>query len=155
MLPASSCLSVRLKDVDGTIQNICILPERIFGVRWQDQLPIHELTAGHDGWPSCGFVEQSAIGAGDADRRAPAIMSVSASVFEPGAHQHVSRPLSGLKADGIELLNMYSDLESVADITKCLSIWSEELVDDIDRVFLLAGVAEGFHIIDSVDLPVP
>jgi hypothetical protein len=74
-------------------------------------------------------------------------------VFTPGVRQHVSRPLSRVGAAGIELIDSFIKLESVADITKCLHVWTDELQNDVDREFLLAGVSEGFHVIDSTELP--
>ena len=37
--------------------------------------------------------------------------------------------------------------------TTCLNVWTQELVDDCDREFLIAGIAEGFHIVDCSDMP--
>jgi hypothetical protein len=108
---------------------------KIFGVPGQGQYLQPKGTTSLDAREQCVFAEQSARPVSSVEQSSGSALSARAAVFVPGALQHVSRPLSGVSDSDIELLRLHSRLESVADITKCFDVWSDELMDDIMKFF--------------------
>jgi hypothetical protein len=87
--------------------------------------------------------------------RAPVLtrMSLLARGFVVGARAHVCRPLCGSGVLSSNSCNIFNHLRTTTKLTACIDVWKREMEGDIDKDFILNGVANGFDIIDSYVLP--